>query len=158
MLTGRLRPFLSPAEESGILPRPAPEEQGRADRLHDARAPKAVDAGQHVSAPGQGGHRVRSEEITLLPGEPEWLADELADDAEPIAGRTQLEKILSALEEGAQTSSDVADRTGLTVKTVAAYLYALRQQGTVRLVAPFARRYSRSGSGSHVYALAEGSR
>lgn len=92
--------------------------------------------------------------IALEPGEPAWLVDELADDVPCIGGRTQLEKVLNALAQGAETSTDINAMTGLSIKTCAAYLYKLNREGRVRRESG-KRRYTEGGSGSHVYRLVQ---
>lgn len=90
------------------------------------------------------------------PDEPDWLAEELADDLPPVEGRTQREKVINALKAGADTSVEIAGLTRLSVKTCAAYLYALTKSGVVRRRSEFSRRYAEKGSGSHVYELIDG--
>ena len=51
-----------------------------------------------------------------------------------MTGETQLSKGVGVLEGGAATSLEIAAYSGLTIKTVCAYLYTLHSEGMVRRV------------------------
>jgi DNA-binding IclR family transcriptional regulator len=67
----------------------------------------------------------------------------------------QISRVLAAVDEGGETSDQIAAMTGLPLPHVSAYLTDLARDGLIRLVRHEGRRYPGTSRGSHVYAPAK---
>ena len=64
----------------------------------------------------------------------------------------QIARVLDAVNEGGETSNQIATMTGLSVATVSSYLTVLARGGLVKLVEREARQFNERGRRSHLYA------
>lgn len=64
----------------------------------------------------------------------------------------QISQVFDALNEGGETSDQIASMTGLPIGVVSSYLNELADDGLARRVRRYARRFSSRGQASHLWA------